>query len=267
MMHAGGAGSDRRTGTVAALLRAIAARAGSRALDLLYPGFCRECDVPVSGPAPFCAPCAARIRWIRSACARCGAPAANPGPGECGECAGRFLSFDRAAAAADYTGPWRTAVLRFKYLGDHGVRGLLGAALARVHAERFASIGPPLVIVPVPPHPWRKLARGRDPVEELAVELGARAGIQVRRVLRRARWIPSQTSLPRAQRLRNPAGAYRVRFTYRPRRGRPQGSVPPSVLLLDDVLTTGATASECARALKEAGARSVGVIAAARSPA
>src|SRR5262245_25325484 len=101
----------RRVGALATLLGALAGRAGSRALDLLYPGFCRECEAPVAGAAPFCATCASRIRWIASACARCGAPAQNPGPGECGECAGRILSFDRAAAAAEYTGPWRTAVL------------------------------------------------------------------------------------------------------------------------------------------------------------
>jgi predicted amidophosphoribosyltransferase len=254
----------RRARALAAALRALAGRAGSRALDLLAPGFCRECGAEAPGAAPFCPPCAARIRWIITACPRCGAPSPNPGPGECGECAGRGLSFDRAAAAAEYTGPWRTAILRFKYLGDQGVGGLLGEAVERVRAAQFSSPPAP-VIVPVPPHPWRKLARGRDPVEELARDLGVRARLEVRSVLRRAKWIPSQTSLPRARRLGNPSGAYRVRFGYRPRRGRPAAPVPPAILLLDDVLTTGATVSECARALKEAGARSVLVIAAARS--
>ncbi len=90
-----------------------------------------------------------------------------------------------------------------------------------------------------------------------------KVGIPVRHALTRARWIPSQTSLPRARRLANPRGAYLVRRGYRPRAGT--AGLPPSVILLDDVLTTGATASECARVLKAAGVRTVAVLAAARS--
>jgi predicted amidophosphoribosyltransferase len=234
-----------------------------RALELVYPGFCRECGVPVEGGPPFCPRCAASIRWIASACARCGQPLPAPAD-SCGGCVSLLLPFDHAACAAEYAGSWRTAVLRFKYAGDQGVRDWLSGALERVYRERFAALSPQTV-VPVPPHPWRRLLRGRDPVEDLARELGARAGLPVRNVLTRCRSIASQTSLPREERLKNPRGAYAVRARFRPRGGRPSPHLAGPVLLLDDVYTTGATAAECARALKDAGARRVLVLAAARS--
>jgi predicted amidophosphoribosyltransferase len=236
---------------------------GERALDIVYPGFCRECGEPTAGRDPFCLPCASSIRWIGSACPRCGMPAVRPGPDSCGECSGRPLHFDRAAAAAEYTGPWRTAVLRFKYLSDHGLRHPLVDGLVRIARLAFDP-DPPGAIVPVPPHPLRKLLRGRDHIDELAVDLAARLGIPLRRALRRTRWISSQTSLPRVKRLANPRGAYGLRWAYGPRRARRR--LPASIFLLDDVLTTGATASECARALREAGAKRIAVIALARSP-
>jgi len=156
-------------------------------------------------------------------------------------------------------------VLRFKYAGDQGVRGLLSGALERIYRERLAALGP-RAIVPVPAHPLRRLLRGRDPVEDLARHLGLRTGLPVKRILSRVRWIPSQTSLARADRLKNPRGAYAVRSRYRAGAGRPSPQLAAAVLLLlDDVYTTGATAAECARALKEAGAGQVLVLAAARS--
>jgi len=262
----------RSTGAARALdrLRAglgVSARFGqavlSRALDLLYPGFCRECECPLEGGVPFCLRCAGSIRWIPSACARCGQPLPAPAD-SCGGCASLFLPFDRAACPGEYAGAWRTAVLRFKYGGDQGVRGLLSGALERIYRERLAALGP-RAIVPVPAHPLRRILRGRDTVEDLARDLGLRTGLPVRRILTRCRWIPSQTSLARADRLKNPRGAYAVRSRYRPRGGRPSPQVMCAVVLLDDVYTTGATAAECARALKEAGARQVLVLAAARS--
>jgi ComF family protein len=244
------------------LLFSFLSRTGERALDIVYPGFCRECGEPTAGRDPFCPPCAASVRWIGPACPRCGMPAVRPGPVSCGECSGRPLHFDRAATAAEYIGPWRTAVLRFKYLADHGLRRTLVEAMERT-SKLACDPDPPGAIVPVPPHPLRKLLRGRDHIDELAVDLSARLGIPLRRALRRTRWVASQTSLPRAKRLTNPRGAYGVRRSYR---SRGPGRLPASILLLDDVLTTCATASECARALREAGAKRVVVIALARSP-
>ncbi len=253
-----------RSASALALLRRAAVVLGARALDLVYPGYCRECGAPVPGNDVFCGPCGGRVAWIASACRRCGLPAIRPGPDGCGECAARSFSFDAAIAPAQYTGPWRTAVLRFKYAGDHGLRATFGLALERAWKARFADERPD-AIVPVPASAWRKLLRGRDHVDDLALDLSRRLGIPVRRALRRARWIASQTSLTRARRVTNPRDAYAMVRTGRRRRGG-AARAPRSALLLDDVLTTCATASECARALREAGAERVLVLALARSP-
>jgi len=143
---------------------------------------------------------------------------------------------------------------------------MICSAMEWAYHQRFSPARPE-AIAPVPPHPWRKLVRGRDPVEELAVSLGSRTGLPVLPLLRRSRWTSSQTSLTRAARIGNPREAYRVRRKYRRRRGSPAPNLPRTVLLVDDVITTGATASECARALREEGARRILVLAAARSPA
>jgi predicted amidophosphoribosyltransferase len=100
------------------------------------------------------------------------------------------------------------------------------------------------------------MIRGRDPTRELAEALAARVGKTRRRLLRKGRWTRAQVSLPRGARRRNLKDAFQV-TTNR--------EMPERVLLVDDVLTTGTTASECARVLKAAGVQEVFVLAAARS--
>ncbi|MBI4604257.1 MAG: ComF family protein [Planctomycetes bacterium] len=245
--------------------------AGVAFLDLLAPGFCRECGAEVAAHEdPFCEACRAEIRWIGPACARCALPMASPprppagaaSPPPCGSCAPQGLAFDLAGAGGVYDGPLRTAVLRYKFHGDAALAPVLVDGLDR-------AAGAPLVaaallqaeaIVPVPLHPLKRWWRGRDPVAELARAFAARrpagAASKVAEWLRKVRWSPAQARLGRGGRSRNLRGAFAVRAGAR---------VPPCVVLLDDVLTTGATASECARALKRAGARTVVLLAAARS--
>ncbi len=232
-----------------------AARTAACALDLLFPNSCRECRRPLDGAAPLCASCAGTIPWIRSRCLRCGEPLPGPGAGDCGSCSGRALHFDAAAAPAEYSGPWRRVLLLFKYSGDRGVQRTIAGALQDLFASRFLPSRPE-AIIPVPPHPWHRWMRGRDAVDELASSLARGLDLPVLRILRRAWWARSQTSLPRDRRLVNPKGAYRIR----------RGGRPACVVLLDDVYTTGATASECARVLKLSGVRTVLALAAARSP-
>ncbi len=215
------------------------------ALDLIYPRVCERCGGPPSGSRDdlTCAPCAPHGEWIEGpACSRCGAESAG---GRCSECGGRSFPFRGAVAAGRYAGFVRELVHRFKF----GGRTDLARPLARRMAERVArapwapSIG---TIVPVPMRRLKLLfERGYNPAELLAHRLARELGRPARRWLAQSRPTPSQTSLTGAERKKNPVGAYRSR--------RARGVV----LLVDDVLTTGATASECSKALLRSGASAV----------
>jgi len=180
---------------------------------------------------------------------------------------------DRVVAAGLYTGTLRRLVLLHKFHADPGARAFLVDALVErlERLERFerlerADSGARLdggdgcdadvsaVLCPVPQHPLKSLLRGRDPCGELADGLARAVGLPCRRLLRRARWTRAQMRLSRPERRRN------ARDVFRPRR-----AAPARVVLVDDVVTTGSTASECARALKDAGARRVDVLAVART--
>lgn len=243
------------------------------ALDLLGPVFCRHCGVSWRGmTAPFCEACVASIEWIDSACARCGLPIKNPpraaGSGEflpppCGACAGQDLAFDLAACAGTHAAALRTAILEHKFRGDVGVIPFLQAALRRALRAPWLTphLGEVGAIATVPLHPLKRWLRAGDPLVPLARDLatafhGAQQPPRYQRLLTKTRWTRPQARLTGVARRRNLRAAFAVR------RGC---TVPPVVLLVDDVITTGSTASECARALKSRGARLVMVIAAARS--
>ena len=213
---------------------------------LVLPSRCACCDVP--GPS-LCGSClASLIRIAPPVCERCGAPGAWP-VRRCVECAGRRLAFARARGALVYDGHTRPLVSAWKERG----RRDLAAPLARVVAE---AIAPPDVDVLtfVPGDRERGRARGHVPAARLAEALGAEWGTPVRRLLSRSGTAPRQAGLPRAERRAN------VRAVF-----RPCGEVPLRVGLVDDVYTTGATASACANELRGAGARRVEVVCLARA--
>ena len=180
----------------------------------------------------------------------------------CGACKGLGLGFDLAAAGAEYTGVMRSTVLRYKFQKDLGALPLLKEALTRAAKSRQVAPFLPLAeaIVPVPLHPLKAWWRGWDPVfvlgRLLERESMSTRKIPVCRLLKKTRWTPSQVSLPAAARCRNLKKAFRLRGS---------GRAPPVVILVDDVLTTGTTLSECAFTLKEKGARVVVALAIARS--
>jgi len=224
-------------------------------IDLLYPPACQVCRTP--GPDVLCRVCTDRFRLIRPpVCDRCGKPLRGP-PDlifTCIKCRGRRLGFAHARAAGVYEGTMREAVHALKF---HG-RMALGAPLGRLMAE-VAAADPLLegcdVIVPVPLHASRRAERGFNQAEVLAQEMGARLVLPVAPdALKRARPTRAQSELLLDERRTNVRGAF-VAAAGKFRK----------VLLVDDVLSTGFTARECARALRVAGAREVVLLTLARS--
>jgi predicted amidophosphoribosyltransferase len=196
-----------------------------------------------------CVACRGSLRPVSEpCCSLCGAPTAWP-VARCRECAGRRLRFDSARAAVLYVGAVRP------FMGAWKERGLRRAA--DLAAELVALRVPTPVadiVTPVPPDGVRQLVRGRHPAVELASALGDRWGIEHAQLLARTGGARRQTGLGRAARAGNVRGAFAAR-----------GAVPERVLLVDDVYTTGATASAAASALKRAGAVSVHVVTFART--
>ena len=234
------------------------------ALDLVFPALCPVCATALGAGRrdPLCGGCwDAFERVAAPVCEICGLPfptfgdvsgEAIAGPGRCGECAAAPPAFDWARAGGVYAGPLREAVQRLKFAG----KPALARPLADLILEQWAPWLPGVdVVIPVPLARAREAARGFNQAallaERLARGLGARLEL---RCLARSRDTAPQTDLDTAQRRANVLGAFTASAAVAHR----------DLALVDDVLTTGATVSECARVLRRAGARSVGVLTVAR---
>lgn len=235
------------------------------ALALLYPLACAACGagaVEARADAPACADCWAGTRLFSdddAICWKCGAPAPAPVPEggrervRCGRCEAEAFTAARACGA--YEGALRAAVLASKR------EPFVGARLASLLAE--AQRRPPLAaatrVVPVPLHPERERERGFNQAAVLARALAAPCGLpcdewSLVRVGHTERHRAAMDAPARRESVRD---AFEV--------ARPRLVAGERVLLVDDVFTTGATVSECARVLKEAGAADVFVLTVARA--
>lgn len=227
--------------------------------DAILPPACVACAGAARSHGGLCASCWRRVRWIeRPFCERTGAPmAVDLGEGALSPLAIALSPpFERARAAAMYDELPRRLVHRLKYEDDTGVAPWMAGWMARAGRTLLAECD---VVVPVPLHRARRVGRGFNQSAELARCLAAR----VRRpmeagALVRTRATRQQVGLGHAARRRNVSGAFGVPDEAR---GRLAGR---RVLLVDDVLTTGATVSAATRALLRAGAGAVDVLTFAR---
>jgi ComF family protein len=222
--------------------------------QLLYPGHCLLCGQPLDARrAHFCPACErGLLHDAAEVCPRC---AATVGPfsvidGRCAHCRDTPHPFDAALRLGSYDpedGILRRAILRLKRPAGEGLAELLGEYWADRDAGRFRAAGVE-VVLPVPLHWWRRMWRGYNQSAAIARGLADRLGLPCRRRwLRRVRNTPTQQGRTAAERRSNVRGAFRATPDVAGR----------GVLLVDDVMTTGATAGEAARALKQAGAKRV----------
>ena len=237
----------------------IARLAGDAVLSLLYPPHCAICGADTQPRSHVCAACAGRVQEIQPPfCRTCSQPFEGAINGEfsCSNCADRQFAFDCAVSRYRSTAAVRDLIHSFKYERRFHLRHQLADWLAasldddRIRGQPFHAF------VPVPLHSARLREREFNQADVLAQLLGRRTDTAVLRCLRRIRYTSTQTRLDREERMENLRGAFRVRQT----------SLVQSrhLLLVDDVFTTGSTAHECARVLRQAGAASVRVVTVAR---
>ncbi|MGM0554136.1 MAG: ComF family protein [Pseudomonadota bacterium] len=228
--------------------------------EALYPAHCELCLAPAPAGDALCAPCLDDLQRVAHPCARCASPL--PVAGECPACARRPPVLERIHAPWVYTWPLDRLVLGCKHTGDVRSERVL-VSLARVVAagRGRAECGErPDVVVPVPLHPVRLRQRGFNQAQPLARAAADVLGLPVApRLARRIRATESQQGLGAQARRRNVRDAFAVDASAF------AGLEGARVLLVDDVVTTGATLNSLAATLRAAGARAVEALALARA--
>lgn len=224
-----------------------------RIVDTLLPPLCLCCGAMVGEPGSLCPACWSKLSFLSPPCCQtCGHPfEVEAGDGTlCGRCMAEAPPWDRARAVLRYDDASKPLILRFKHADRLEGAPAFGRWLARAGADLRPGCD---MVVPVPLHRWRLLARRYNQAALLALALGREWGLPAEvDALRRLRRTPPQGHFSREERGRNVRGA----FGLRP--GLDVGG--KAVVLVDDVLTTGATLGECAKVLKRADAARVDVL-------
>jgi ComF family protein len=213
------------------------------ALPWLFTLRCVVCGERGSEGRDLCAACHAALPWHGPACVRCALPL--PQAGMCGNCLQHPPALDATQAAFDYAFPLDRLLPRLKFHGDFAA----GRVLAQAMAERGALLPRPDAMVPVPLHRARLRQRGYDQALELATPLAHALRLPLlANALQRRKTTTAQSRLDAAARQRNLRDAFVVAGST---------TLPAHVVLVDDVMTTGATLHAAARALRKAGVQRV----------
>ncbi len=225
-----------------------------RALNFLLPPRCVLCGQPC-GSICICAACRVDLPWTALHCKQCGLPLASPKDDICGQCIRHTPPFTRTVCPLQYQFPADSLVQAFKFKRQLAA----GRVLSHLMCEYVTcqQVRHPDMLVPVPLHNFRMIKRGFNQASELGAYISRVLDIPLlTTALRRHRNTKAQSGLSRKQRRKNVRGAFYWHGLITPGR---------HVVLIDDVMTTGTTVTECARILKKAGAKRIDVWAAARA--
>ncbi|MBL8473472.1 MAG: ComF family protein [Rhodocyclaceae bacterium] len=226
-------------------------RACCGAFDLLLAQDCFLCGAP-SAASPLCTACRAALPANGPSCPVCALP--TPGAQVCGYCLKRPPPFDASFAAFSYSHPADALLQAYKFGGRLELAGMFSGALQQVLGDRAAAR--PDLIVPVPLHAERLKTRGFNQAALIAQPLARAYGVPLGyEMLQRIAPTSAQAGLNLRQRRRNLRGAFMA-----------QAADGLSIALVDDVMTSGTTLAECARCLKQRGARQVSCWVIARTP-
>lgn len=219
-------------------------------LDIIYPPKCIFCKTILSPgtEVQICTECYEKIPFISNqiTCEICGQPLDTIyGQEKCMDCRKKQPCFEQSTSPCEYTGIIRKAIVNFKFYGKKHYAKTLGRLMVE-HLKEIQTIPIVHIIVYTPLHPKRLLERGYNQAELLAKVVGKELNCPVGKdVIRKVKNTPPQSHLSRQERLKNLQGAFQL---------NPKVNLKGlTILLVDDVYTTGATVDACAKLLKESG--------------
>lgn len=223
-------------------------------LDFLLPPRCVLCGQP-SGSICICGPCRTDLPWTGPHCHQCGLPLGSPGDNICGRCIQNTPPFTRTVCPLEYRFPADRLVQAFKFKQQLAAGRVLSHMMCDYVNRQ--GLSRPDMLIPVPLHKLRMIKRGFNQATELGSYISKVFDIPIlASTLRRHRNTKAQSGLSRKQRRKNVKGAFYWHDRVKPGR---------HVALIDDVMTTGTTVTECTRVLQKAGAKRVDVWVATRA--